>query len=110
MGKRNMAVGFHGNKLALLQTKPVMHQLSQSYPDIDAKDALIDTSVKPLFELPLSVWQHSAPRGIVASIEANRILQAAANSSPAGPEKIGKLLADKLLTEGAQELISEKGR
>ena len=48
--------------------------------------------------------------GMVASSDGSRTLRAAEYGSPAEPEKIGKLLAEKLLSLGAQELIVEKGR
>jgi len=49
-------------------------------------------------------------KGMVASSDGSRTLRAAQDGSPAEPEKIGKLLAEKLLALGAQDLIAEKGR
>ena len=46
--------------------------------------------------------------GMVASSDGSRTLRAAEYGSPAEPEKIGKLLAEKLLSLGAQELIARK--
>ncbi len=48
--------------------------------------------------------------GMVASTDGSRTLRAAEDGSPAEPEKIGKLLAERLLSLGAQELIAERGR
>jgi hydroxymethylbilane synthase len=46
--------------------------------------------------------------GMVASSDGSRTLRAAADGSPADPEKIGRLLAKKLLSLGARELITRK--
>lgn len=48
--------------------------------------------------------------GMVASSDGSRTLRAAEYGSPDDSEKIGKLLVEKLLSLGAQELIAEKGR
>ncbi len=48
--------------------------------------------------------------GMVASSDGSRTLRAAEDGSPAEPEKLGKLLAEKLLSLGAQELIAEGGK
>jgi len=48
--------------------------------------------------------------GMVASTDGSRTLRAAEDGPPAEPEKIGKLLAERLLSLGAQELIAERGR
>ena len=46
--------------------------------------------------------------GMVASADGSRTLRAAGDGSPADPEKIGRLLAERLLSLGAQELIARK--
>ena len=46
--------------------------------------------------------------GMVASSDGSRTLRAAEDGAPADPEKIGKLLAEKLLSLGARELITRK--
>ncbi len=46
--------------------------------------------------------------GMVASSDGSRTLRAAEDGAPADPEKIGKLLAEKLLSLGAREFIARK--
>jgi porphobilinogen deaminase len=45
---------------------------------------------------------------MVASSDGSRTLRAAEDGAPADPEKIGKLLAEKLLSLGAREFIARK--
>jgi hydroxymethylbilane synthase len=46
--------------------------------------------------------------GMVASSDGSRTIRAAEHGAPADSEKIGKLLAEKLLSLGARELIARK--